>query len=235
MSEAAAKETKEQKLADDQKTAHDETKQDHIHTVDTESKADDDEDDKDEDEEELILYRSLNVDELEEECETLQLSTQGFLLLPRLLKEGVAAASKLQDYLRVKSLLAAKASADSHGTTDKPPVVWAATNGNIRLVKLLVTEGGANFDAKARFGIRALTVAARRNDTELCKFLISEGASVNAVADNGYAALTWAAANGFEDLTELLLEHEAEPTVATTPAGLTPLHLACQWGHQKVG
>lgn len=198
---------------------------------------DDEEEAEDDDEEEvaslMILYRSLSVDDLEVECRALQLSTAGFLLLPRLLKEGVAASCKLNDVRRLKSLIAAKADVNSLGNTSKPPVVWAAQNGSLESLELLI-ESGANVDTKAAFGVSALSVAARKNDNKFVQRLVDEGAMVNAVADNGYTPLNWAAANGFEELVEYLLEHEADPNLGTKPAGYTPLHLAAQWGHLKV-
>ena len=192
-----------------------------------------DEDDLDDVASLAILYRSLSVDDLEVECRALQLSTSGFLLLPRLLKEGIAASCKLNDMRRLKSLIAAKADVNSLGNTSKPPVVWAAQNGSLESLELLI-ESGANVDTKAAFGVSALSVAARKNDQKFVQRLVDEGAMVNAVAENGYTPLNWAAANGFEALVEYLLEHEADPNLGTKPAGYTPLHLAAQWGHLKV-
>lgn len=183
--------------------------------------------------ERFVDYRALDVDELGDECTALHLSTQGFLLLPRLLKEGAAAACKLSDLLRLKSLLRAKADPSSCGKTDKSPLVWASEKGNLDAVTLLVAAK-ADLDSQNRFGVSALSTAVRRCHEPIVTCLVEAGATVNIAAVNGYTPLNWAAANGFNDLVEFLVDSRADPVLGTKPAGLTPIHMAAQWGHLKV-
>lgn len=81
-------------------------------------------------------------------------------------------------------------------------------------------------------GLTPLHQAARNNQIEVAKFLISKGAKVDAVlngdGDQGTTPLHMAAEKGYEDIARLLLENKAN-IHATMDAG-TVLHAACGGG-----
>ena len=80
-------------------------------------------------------------------------------------------------------------------------------------------------------GLTALHFAARQGATETVKTLLAHGADVNQVSPaDGTSPLVIAIINGHYDLAASLLDHGADPTLATE-AGLTPLYgvVNLQW------
>ena len=63
--------------------------------------------------------------------------------------------------------------------------------------------------------------------------LLAHGADVNARQHGGWMPIHSAAQNGDEQMVELLLEHNADPTMANDQ-GLTPAAVARDKGHEKI-
>ncbi len=82
-------------------------------------------------------------------------------------------------------------------------------------------------------GQTLLHTAARCNRLEIARFLLDQGAKVNARDYLGMTPLHWAAYLGHQDMAALLLQHAAEVNAAEIN-GLTPLHLATTYGHDDV-
>jgi ankyrin repeat protein len=111
----------------------------------------------------------------------------------------------------------------AHGNTNLEcgaALLWAARNGHENVVKLLL-EKGADVNAKARLGKRALL---------RMRFIIEPG-SFNIECE--MTALLWAARNGYESIVRLLLENRAD-VAARTCSGETALLSAALKGHEGV-
>ena len=79
--------------------------------------------------------------------------------------------------------------------------------------------------------IHTLLMSATAHGSYKCaKYLIDNGATVNAKNFAGYTALHWAAFTGREETFQLLLDHHAD-IEARTEDGKTPLHIAALRGH----
>lgn len=110
------------------------------------------------------------------------------------------------------------------------PEAARARNDSL-LVALL--DGGADPDATlpTYFGATALMIAAERDDEDLAHRLLSTGASVDARDKNGDTALNWAAYYGHMDVARVLLNADADPTLAGHG---TALEIALRRGHEEL-
>jgi ankyrin repeat protein len=110
------------------------------------------------------------------------------------------------------------------------PLHFAAFGGKLAAVKLLLASG-AELDARAknRFNNTALQTALLCGEAETAKFLLDQGADVNARQDLGFVPLHEAAFLGRIDLIDLLLDHGAEIN-ARTEKGESPVATAMRRG-----
>lgn len=124
------------------------------------------------------------------------------------------------------------------------PLLFAAQQGDVESAKLFLAAG-ANVNDTAPNGMSALEIAAFKNQVEVAKFLLDEGADPDA-GDAGFAALHAAVLRGSLDLVEALLAHGADPNSQITKAtgvrrqsadygfsanfiGATPVYLAAKF------
>ena len=80
---------------------------------------------------------------------------------------------------------------------------------------------------------RALHRAAGGNHLEICKYLVSKGATVDQPDKSGRTALHWAAISGHKETTEYLISLKAN-VMATTTSKMTPLHGATEGGRVEI-
>ena len=105
---------------------------------------------------------------------------------------------------------------------DAPAIVFAAASGNRELIKVLL-DAGANIDVKSSWwagGTSALHHAAGsmlNYDEELAKYLIEQGATIDAHAAAGL--------DMYEKLADLIRE-APEVVNARATDGMSPLHFA---------
>jgi len=151
--------------------------------------------------------------------------------LVSLLSLGVAAgaaAASLPDLVesmqREEALRAVAAGADvnersADGTT---ALQWAAYNGDLELVKLLIARG-ADAAVQNDYGMTAIAAAAVEGDYEIVKALVDAGANVESANAEGQTALMVVARTGHVKTAELLLEHGADVNAKEQWGGQTAL------------
>ena len=113
----------------------------------------------------------------------------------------------------------------------------AINEGNLKEVKKLTRkmEGGVNYSRNISdsFVIPILVQATMKDQTEIAKYLIDEGADVNSKDGFKMTCLMWAAHNGNAELVNLLIEKKAD-LHAKTEEGMTALRGAKEEGHTEV-
>ena len=106
----------------------------------------------------------------------------------------------------VGALLAAKANPNRANRFNDTPLMLAALNGNLDVVRRLVA-GGALLDPP---GWTPLIYAATGGHDAIVEYLLNEGANVNAVSPNGTSALMMAVREHRLDTARLLIGRGAD-------------------------
>ena len=138
-------------------------------------------------------------------------------------------ATRHDDREIVELLVGAGANPNAANRYGVTPLSLACTNGNGALVERLL-QAGADPNTALPGGETPLMTAARSGTLRSVKALLSRGASVDGKDDRrGQTALMWAAAEGYADVTQTLVDAGADVR-ARLPSGLTPLLLAVREG-----
>lgn len=101
-----------------------------------------------------------------------------------------------------------------HGAPNKNDVMDALCrcagqdSRGIPVMEILMKEGHVSVDERGKLGITPLMVAAAYGDAETVEYLLSCGADVDAVDDDGETAIDWAERNGRTDIVLLLKDHK---------------------------
>lgn len=119
--------------------------------------------------------------------------------------------------------------AETNGFT---PLYWAAFDGNVALVDLLLASG-ASVDVKTNDGKTPLYVAPEKGFVDIVTALAHRGADVNVASKEGWTPLHLAARQGKKDLVDSLLAWGADPR-AQDIALQTPLQDASSHGHTDI-
>jgi ankyrin repeat protein len=110
----------------------------------------------------------------------------------------------------------------SHLFTRDTPLIEAAANGHMEVVKLLI-ENGADVNLKGEAWYGPLHAAAAKGHLEVVKILLENGADVNIFHHN--KPLHNAAMNGHIEVARILLAHGADINAKGTDEA-APLHTA---------
>jgi ankyrin repeat protein len=94
------------------------------------------------------------------------------------------------------------------------PLHYAATNGNTKIVKMLLDES-AYIDAESPNGTTPLMMAARYGSTEAVQLLINEGADIHLKNQLGLTALNFAKDGGRPDTIKLVEAALTQSATAT--------------------
>ena len=124
-------------------------------------------------------------------------------------------------------ILSAGADAKIRNKYNETAIMLASYHGQTEIVKQLYVHGAAIDHA----GWNPLLYAATSGHHETITFLLSMGADINAVADNGTTALMMAVRGYHPKSVQLLLEKGANPDVQND-AGDTALDWALNRNHQ---
>jgi ankyrin repeat protein len=109
----------------------------------------------------------------------------------------------------------------SEPVRNQTALMWAASEGNIAAVEMLV-EFGADVKAKAKGGFTPLMFAVRNGHKEAVEFLLAHGANANDAAPDGTTALNMAILNACYEVASVLLDHGANPNAPDSRG--SPLH-----------
>ena len=115
-----------------------------------------------------------------------------------------------QGYLDcVRLLLGLGARAEIHGKHGMTGMLWAAQQGHLAVVQMLLASPGVSLDTRNYNGESALMWAAYRGHVHVAAHLASCGALVDAVSKNGSSALISASYRGHGPTVEFLLQRGA--------------------------
>ncbi|CAH0700619.1 unnamed protein product [Spodoptera exigua] len=121
---------------------------------------------------------------------------------------------------------------DQHDAFMHTPLHYAAEQGHVGVVKLLI-EAGCKIDAETGDGVTALHVAVIKNYIDIVKILINSGSNVNHKTYDSMTPLHFAASRGFLELVKLLVSNGAS-LEARDANERTALYIAAGRGHTDV-
>ena len=120
---------------------------------------------------------------------------------------------------------------DLTGYQGRTPLSWAAQEGRLNIVKLLIR--GADLDGIDERGYTPLRRALEKGQEAVARLLIDKGADVNAQDSSGSTALILASEDGYEAVARLLIEKGADVN-AQGSSRSTALILALRNGYEAV-
>ena len=134
----------------------------------------------------------------------------------------------------VRSILSAgMVNVDFPSTKLTTPLFEAASNGHLKVVKILM-NAGAEINKGNRYGISPLSIASRIGLKDVVKMLLNSGADPNSTDIFGTTPLNEAAYNNLTDVVQLLLDGGADPNIGTHVTGITALQIAAIEDHCDV-
>lgn len=141
--------------------------------------------------------------------------------------DSLVKAVKFDDVSAVQKALAHGADPNATDEQGMPLIVLAAREKSDKVAKALMDNPKTDVEKLDAAGENAMMLAALNGDAGLVKALIAKGAEVN---KKGWAPLHYAAANGHDDVVQLLLDNSAYID-AGSPNGTTPLMMAARGNH----
>src|SRR6516162_7947093 len=134
------------------------------------------------------------------------------------------------DHAAAMRLLSAKgANVNSVGADGATPIMYAASNNDLELVRALI-KAGANVKLASQFGTSALTEAAIIGSAPVISALLKAGADPNYKTPDGETPLMAAARSGKVDAAAQLVDAGADINAKETWGGQSPLMWAAAQG-----
>ena len=134
------------------------------------------------------------------------------------------------DHAAAMRLLSAKGTnVNSVGADGATPIMYAAANNDLELVRALI-KAGANVKLASQFGTSALTEAAIIGSAPVISALLKAGADPNYKTPDGETPLMAAARSGKIDAAKQLLDAGADINAKETWGGQSPLMWAAAQG-----
>ncbi|MBP7283433.1 MAG: ankyrin repeat domain-containing protein [Leptospiraceae bacterium] len=143
-------------------------------------------------------------------------------------------AVKDGDIEKVQIFLKTKVNVNATDSREMTPLLIAAGDNNLEMVKLLV-EAGADVNRKHKeTGKNALIQAASNGHLDILRYLLARpGVLVNAKDKEGKTALIHAVFNARKDAVNLLLDNKANPN-ARTNVDESALSFALKGGRPEI-
>ena len=111
------------------------------------------------------------------------------------------------------------------------PLLAAAHGGREHVAQFLLSLPNINLEAGSEAGWTALLVASHYGHLSIVKMLLDRGANPNAATNKGNTPLMEAAAEGRQDVAQVLLSLPNIKLEARSERGGTALVFAASWGH----
>jgi len=103
----------------------------------------------------------------------------------------------------------------------------------VKRIQVLIKDSPDLINAADGASLTPLHKASSLGQLQVARFLVANGADVEARGSNGETSLQLAASQGHKAIVELLLDHKASPQVSNTN-GRTALHFAAEKGFKSV-
>ncbi|MFW5827586.1 MAG: ankyrin repeat domain-containing protein [Alkalispirochaeta sp.] len=136
------------------------------------------------------------------------------------------------DLAGVRSEVEDGAPVESTDYRDKTPLLMAAEQGHMEIVRYLVEEAEADVNAttpESRGEVTPLRYAISNEDYEMVRYLVQNGADVNKANRAGWTPIMTAARTGNREIIGYLLDQGAD-LEARTEDGTTPVRIASNNG-----
>lgn len=160
-----------------------------------------------------------------------------------------------KDHVEIaRALLDAGADIEAKTNWGDTPLNWAATLGSSNVADLLLGRGARGFDLNVAAALgklddvktmidsttdpsaisHAMYSAARNGHTEVVKYLLDHGATIDTKGFFGGTGLHWSAINGHRETVELLISRGANREVRDEQFNSTPEGWAIEGGHAEI-
>jgi hypothetical protein len=146
--------------------------------------------------------------------------------------ETLLQAAKVGDVAEVRKVVALGVNVDERDADGDTALHWAAGNGHVEVLQVLVVELGADKEAKTANGQTALHWAVVNGHMEVMRVLVELGADKDAKDVDGCTPLHDAAFNGHVEAIKALEQLGAQIDVQAAN-GDTPLKLCIRHGHHQ--
>ncbi|XP_028373172.1 kinase D-interacting substrate of 220 kDa isoform X1 [Phyllostomus discolor] len=133
----------------------------------------------------------------------------------------------------LKALLEKCKDVDERNECGQTPLMIAAEQGSLEIVKELV-KNGANCNLEDLDNWTALISASKEGHVHVVEELLRCGADVEHRDMGGWTALMWACYKGRTEVVELLLSHGANPSVTGLQHSVYPIIWAAGRGHADI-
>jgi uncharacterized protein len=143
------------------------------------------------------------------------------------------AAAAHPDPAMAEKLLAAGADPNAPLMSGETPLMEASRRGNLATVRMLLSKNANPNARESNGGQNALMWAISQRQSAVVEELIKHGADVQAGSKTGFTPLMFAAQQGDDDSTRILLRAGAKPNEAQPKTGLTPLMIASAMANTK--
>ncbi|XP_073905222.1 kinase D-interacting substrate of 220 kDa-like isoform X4 [Castor canadensis] len=133
----------------------------------------------------------------------------------------------------LKALLEKCKDVDERNECGQTPLMIAAEQGNLEIVKELI-KNGANCNLEDLDKWTALISASKEGHIHIVEELLKCGVNLEHRDMGGWTALMWACYKGRTDVVELLLSHGASPSVTGLQYSVYPIIWAAGRGHADI-
>lgn len=120
---------------------------------------------------------------------------------------------KDNNFIEFEELLKNNIDLDERNNEGQTPLIYAASIGNSKAVKMILDRDGFDIDARDNNGNSAFMVASEKGYIGIVKMLLGRNASIDSRNSNNETALILAVENGKIEVSEFLIESGAKTNV----------------------